>query len=66
MPKTYIYVNEITKFWSNIKFEEDLRDLRLWSALRRACGAACPQRTRFWLISLKWLTFQAKDMNIRE
>ena len=36
MPKTYIYVNEITKFWSNIKFEEDLRDLRLWSGVPTA------------------------------
>ena len=24
-------VNEITKFWANIKYEEDLRYLRLWS-----------------------------------
>ena len=31
IPITYMFVNEITKFWANIKYEEDLRDLRLWS-----------------------------------
>ena len=27
------------KYWANIKYEEDLRDLRLWSALRLWSGA---------------------------
>ena len=52
-------VNEITKSWANIKYEEDLRDLRLWS------GAPTGVRAT-WLISPKWLTFQAKEMHIRE
>ena len=26
-----LYINEITKFGANIKYEEDLRYLRLWS-----------------------------------
>ena len=34
-----IFVNEITKFWANIKYEEDLRYLRLWKALRLCSGA---------------------------
>ena len=29
-----LYINEITKFGANIKYEEDLRDLHLWSAFR--------------------------------
>ena len=56
---TCIFVNEITKFWSNLKYEEDLRDLRLWSSAPIGVHV-------FWLISPIWLTFQAKDMHIRE
>ena len=37
---------EITKFWENIKYEEDLRYLRLWSGAPKG------------VISPKWLTFQ--------
>ena len=61
-----LYINEITKFGANIKYEEDLRDLHLWSALRLWSGAPTGARTCFWLISPKWLTFQAKDMHIRK
>ena len=66
MPKTYMFVNEITKFWANTNYEEDLRDLRLWSALRAPVERCAHRRTCFWLISPKWLTFQEKDMHIRE
>ena len=46
MPKTYIFVNEITKFWTNIKYE-------IYACLWNAFERCAHRRTCFWLISPK-------------